>query len=196
MPKVTAEYREARRDEIIDAALRAFSAKGLSGTSMADVIAESGLSAGAIYGHFAGKRELFAAVAVRTLQSRRLEVDAQQAGGHVLTPGEVVATVLRGMRDSFDTRLLVQLWADAAADPTILDSIGAPLGFVLDAFGASVRPWFEAHPECTDGDTDAAIARLVPIMLALGQGFMIQRQIFAEFDDEAYLASVREILPH
>ncbi|MFB6609907.1 TetR/AcrR family transcriptional regulator [Agromyces sp. NPDC056379] len=196
MPKVTAAYREARRDEIIDAALRAFSAKGFQGTSMADVIAETGLSAGAIYGHFAGKKELFAAVAARTLQSRRLEVEAQQADGRLLTPGEVVTTILRGMRDSFDTRLLVQLWADAAADPVILESIGAPLAFVPEAFGASVRPWFEAHPEHAGDDIDATIARLVPIMLALGQGFMIQRQIFPDFDDESYFASVRQLLPH
>ena len=73
MPKVTAAYREARRDEIIDAALRAFAAKGFQGTSMADVIAEAGLSAGAIYGHFAGKKELFAAVAGRVLDSRSNE---------------------------------------------------------------------------------------------------------------------------
>lgn len=46
-----------RREEIIAAAIRAFSTKGFSRASMADVIAESGRSAGAIYGHFSGKRE-------------------------------------------------------------------------------------------------------------------------------------------
>ena len=53
MPKVTDEYRIAKREEIADAALRAFRRKGFQGASMADIIAESGLSAGAIYGHFA-----------------------------------------------------------------------------------------------------------------------------------------------
>ena len=50
MPKVSEQHREARRDQIVDAALRCFSRKGFQRTSMADIIAESGLSAGAIYG--------------------------------------------------------------------------------------------------------------------------------------------------
>jgi AcrR family transcriptional regulator len=196
MPKVTDAYRAARRDEIIDAALRAFAAKGFERTSMADIITESGLSAGAIYGHFAGKKELFSAVATRTLRSRRLEVEAERAGGRILTPGEVLTTILRGMRDGFDTRLLVQLWAAAAADSEIRDSVGVPIAFVHETFASAVRPWFEAHPERANGDIDEAIERLVPIMLALGQGFMIQRQVFADFDDDRYLETVREVLPH
>jgi AcrR family transcriptional regulator len=196
MPKVTDAYRAARRDEIIDAALRAFAAKGFQRTSMADIIAESGLSAGAIYGHFAGKKELFSAVAVRTLGSRRMEVEQARAGGRILTPGEVLSTILRGMRDGFDTRLLVQLWATAAADAEIRESLGVPIAFVKDTFASAVRPWFEAHPERANGDIDEAIERLVPIMLALGQGFMIQRQVFTDFDDDRYLETVCEVLPH
>ena len=69
MPKVTEAYRTARRDEIIESALRCFAAKGYQRTSMADIIDESGLSAGAIYGHFSGKKELFSAVAGRVVAS-------------------------------------------------------------------------------------------------------------------------------
>ena len=76
MPKVTEAHRTARRDEIIGAALRCFAAKGYQRTSMADVIEESGLSAGAIYGYFAGKQELFAAVAGRVLEARQGELEA------------------------------------------------------------------------------------------------------------------------
>ena len=51
MPKVTDEYRVARRDEIIDVAIRCFLRQGYARTSVADLVAESGLSAGAIYGN-------------------------------------------------------------------------------------------------------------------------------------------------
>ena len=30
----------------------------------------------------------------------------------------------------------------------------------------------------------------------LGQGFILQRSIIANFDEDAYLATVRELLPH
>ncbi|BDZ63759.1 TetR/AcrR family transcriptional regulator [Agromyces mangrovi Wang et al. 2018] len=88
MPKVTEAYREARRDEIAAAALRCFARKGYGGTSMADIIAESGLSAGAIYGHYAGKRELFVAVTERVLSARRDDLARAEAGGHVLSPAK------------------------------------------------------------------------------------------------------------
>src|SRR5688500_7739550 len=97
MPKVSDAHREARREEIIAAALRAFTAKGFSRTSMADIIAESGLSVGAIYGHFAGKRELVAACAAEVLGRRRAELDEAVAQGNPSCPGEAIAVLVRGM---------------------------------------------------------------------------------------------------
>ena len=74
MPKVTEAYRDARRDEIAAAALRCFAAKGFHRTSMADIIAESGLSAGAIYGHYESKEALLSTVAGRILSARGSEL--------------------------------------------------------------------------------------------------------------------------
>ena len=79
MPKVTEAHRQARRSEITDAALRCFAAKGFRGTSMADIIAASGLSAGAIYGHYASKEELFAAAARQVLSARTVELEDLRA---------------------------------------------------------------------------------------------------------------------
>src|SRR6478609_7711808 len=114
MPKVTPEYRAARRDEILDAAMRAFAEKGFQGTSMADIIAEADVSAGAIYGHFAGTRGLGAAVATRTLEARRTERAARRADGGPLSPGEVMATFVDGMRHQSFGDILLQVWAEAA----------------------------------------------------------------------------------
>jgi AcrR family transcriptional regulator len=49
---------QVRRREILTAARRVFSAKGYEGASMAEIAAEVGIVEGAIYKHFAGKREL------------------------------------------------------------------------------------------------------------------------------------------
>lgn len=195
MPKVSDEYRAARRDEILDAALRAFSAKGVDGASMADIITETGLSAGAIYGHFPSKAQLFAAVAQRTLGQRRLEIDARRApGAPPLTPGEVLVTLLEGMRRSFDTGLLVQLWAAAATETELGTAIRGPVRAIRQTFTEAARPWFEAH---TDPErVDAELARYVPVMMALGQGFMLQRQLFDDFDERGYLEMIPEVLPH
>jgi AcrR family transcriptional regulator len=52
---------EERRQEILDAVLRCFVRTGYNGTSMDDVVAESGLSKGTLYWHFKNKRDLFMA---------------------------------------------------------------------------------------------------------------------------------------
>ena len=63
MPRITAERREERRQQIIQATLRCAIRLGLHHVTMAEVISESGLSAGAVYGYFATKDELLTAVA-------------------------------------------------------------------------------------------------------------------------------------
>ncbi len=58
---------EERREEILDAVLRCFARTGYDGTSMDDVVAESGLSKGTLYWHFKNKRELFMAAFDRVM---------------------------------------------------------------------------------------------------------------------------------
>ena len=50
---------EERKAQIYQAALTCFSRKGYHQTTMDDIVAESGLSKGALYWYFEGKKELF-----------------------------------------------------------------------------------------------------------------------------------------
>ena len=54
MPRVAAEHLSARRQQILHAAEACFSRNGFHKTTMQDIIAETGLSAGAIYNYFKG----------------------------------------------------------------------------------------------------------------------------------------------
>ena len=67
-PKVTEEYKKEVRDRILTAAEGLFSSKGYYDTSMDEIVAESRLSKGAIYGYFKSKEDLFV-----SLQDKRLE---------------------------------------------------------------------------------------------------------------------------
>src|SRR6476619_6606130 len=81
MPKVTAEHRESRREQILLAAWKCFSRNGFHSTSMADVIKEAGLSAGAVYLYFKSKDEIIVAVASQVfsgIQSRLAEFAIQE----------------------------------------------------------------------------------------------------------------------
>jgi AcrR family transcriptional regulator len=51
------------RQDILEAALRAFAKKGYAATKMADIAAEAGFTAASLYTYFPGKREIFQAAA-------------------------------------------------------------------------------------------------------------------------------------
>ena len=63
MPRVSEAHLAARRQQILDAARVCFTRNGFHATSMQDVIAEAGLSVGAVYRYFRSKEELVAAIA-------------------------------------------------------------------------------------------------------------------------------------
>ena len=78
MPKVTQEHLDARRAEILDGARRAFAQYGYAGATVARLEEATGLSRGAIFHYFAGKKDLFAAVAADV---NRRYVEVMTTGG-------------------------------------------------------------------------------------------------------------------
>src|ERR1700685_588143 len=62
MPRITEERREARREQVLEAARACLQEHGLEAVSMEMIIARSGLSTGAVYGYFKGKDQLISAV--------------------------------------------------------------------------------------------------------------------------------------
>ena len=67
MPKVSEEYKKNRRSQIVETARECFIKHGYQKASMSDIIAATGLSAGAIYNHFSSKDEIILAAARRHL---------------------------------------------------------------------------------------------------------------------------------
>jgi AcrR family transcriptional regulator len=63
VPKISDQQRDLRRQQILDAALICFSENGFHQTGMADIIRQSGLSAGAVYLYFQSKDDLIEALA-------------------------------------------------------------------------------------------------------------------------------------
>ncbi|HEY3480630.1 MAG TPA: helix-turn-helix domain-containing protein, partial [Streptomyces sp.] len=84
MPKVSEEHKESRRRQIIDAAWVCFARNGFHKTSMPDVFAEAGLSAGAVYRYFSGKEALIAAIAEVSTQQFMDTIDARAQAPRLL----------------------------------------------------------------------------------------------------------------
>lgn len=196
MPKVSEQHRERRRDQIVDAALRSFSAKGFQGASMADIIAESGLSAGAIYGHFESKQQLALAVARHILSNRMAEFGGRVAqSGELPAPSAMLRLMMTGLtHDIPDTGLLVQLWGEGVTDPEISGMIGPIFAEVRGVMGPYLERWaIERRGQAPDAAA-AWADDLVPAFLGLGQGFIIQSALVPGFDADGYFRAVSGLL--
>lgn len=66
MPKVTEEHKQARREEILEGAQRAFARHGYEGATVARLEEETGLSRGAIFNYFENKDALFVGVVAKS----------------------------------------------------------------------------------------------------------------------------------
>ena len=188
MPKVSDAHRESRREQITAAALACFAEKGFQKTSMADIIQASGLSAGAIYLHFESKQQIALAVGRQVLGRRLGELDDARVSAGT-DPVEILQALLSHMvEDIVDTRLLLQLWAEATTDPSMAGLVTQIFSTLREAFTGYLTSWAVRHDVRDPGQwaTEA-----LPALLAFAQGFLVQRALLPDFDADAYFAAMR-----
>jgi AcrR family transcriptional regulator len=121
MPRVSPEHRVARREQILDAARRCFAANGFHSTSIQDILAASGLSAGALYGYFPGKNDIIVAIAEEAMATVH---DALVNGPDLETsPLALLRAVLEALDEEAERndvgRVALQAWAEAARSPAL-----------------------------------------------------------------------------
>lgn len=190
MPKVTEAYREARRDQIIDAAIACFIRNGIHATTMTDVIAESGLSAGAIYVYFEGKQELALAAVRREGAGRSSGIDAASLDGP-LSP----SNLLRVLDSDFSRRprtrtIVLQLWSEAATDPEYTEVATSAFAALRSTLFPPLTRWAQQARGLAPDEASQWAETILPAMLALLQGLALQQTVIPDFDKERFLAGV------
>ncbi len=185
MPKIGEEHRAKRRRAILDAALACFDRRGLHGTTMQDIVAESGLSAGAIYTYFDGKDAIIAAIASerhareRELLDAALAADDAWASLHTFV--ETYFDWLKDPHEQQRRRVNVYLWAEALHRAPILEIVTAGVAPVDEAVAAvrvAVRDGhFPAHVD-PEG--------FIRAVLALILGFVLQQAWDPGLDVDGY----------
>lgn len=196
MPKVTEEYRAARRDEIVRAAITAFQRKGFQAASMADIIAVSGLSAGAIYGHFKSKSDIVIEVASRIVGARIGEVERLEAADPMPPPAALVRILMTGMmRDIGNSSLLVQLWGEAVTDREIRRLASGVLKRLRTIYSEYISLWHQREHGLSPAEADALADGQVALFVGAAQGYILQSAILDDFDAEQYLSKIEQNLP-
>ncbi|QVI24043.1 TetR/AcrR family transcriptional regulator [Nocardia tengchongensis] len=195
MPRVSADHLERRRQQILDAAQTCFARKGLHATTMQDVFAESGLSAGAVYRYFKSKNDIIEALATEATVDLRATLTEAVYSDPLLTPPELVrlisADVIKLSAPGGPVRVIPQAWALALTDAKIADYVRTNiLGFR--------RLWFDyanrmrdAGWLSPDADTDA----VAKILLGLLPGFILQHLILGDADPDTFARGITDILP-
>lgn len=200
MPRVTDEYREAKRAEILAAAAELFARNGFHATSMADIIAATGMSAGAVYRYFRSKDELIAAVAASALHAADQVFARLLEGGATPSPAEAVTSIIDGMvkgviPDSSTlgvdvTRIVLQVWAEAGRNSDIGRHVEATYLRLRGHHAEVARRWQAAGNLPADADPEAVGAA----MLGLTQGYLIQKLLIQDTPKVGYIAGVEALL--
>jgi AcrR family transcriptional regulator len=165
MPKVAQAHLDARRQQIVDAARARFAGHGFARTSMADIVAESGLSTGAIYRYFKSKDELVFAVCAQLGDAFPADLSFAAIDGFL----QRLRTVAR---DQGQARLTVQVYAEAALSPALAAVLEAEQSRTREAVAELVRA----------GGHAGAPAEVAEAFVAVCNGFTLQLAVRGDLD--------------
>ena len=195
MPKVSDEHRAARRQQVLDAARQCFLRNGFHATTMQDVFAESGLSAGAVYLYFPGKEDIVRAIALEAITEIGAAltplVDAPGAPAPLY---DVIAAAVTGV-ERLDVergipRIAVQVWAEAQRSPRLAEQVTSIIATVTPVLVRLV----ERHRDQGTLPADIDVRATALALLGLIPGFIVQR-VLTGLSAQTYLKGVRVLLP-
>jgi TetR/AcrR family transcriptional regulator, transcriptional repressor of aconitase len=190
MPRVAESYLQARRRQIMDAAITCFAREGFHRTTMQDIVSETGLSAGAIYRYFRSKEDIVAAVAA--------EHHAAEAAAfaEVSTSDDVAAALCRLVHVSLGRladpaeqqwrRVTVQVWGEALRNDRVMGIVRGGLDEPVAILAALFRRGQRDGRLPQELDADGA-AR---VCASIFQGLVLQQAWDPKLDVDACIGAV------
>ena len=194
MPKVSEAHLEARRGQIVAAAVSCFARNGFHRTTMQDIVKEASMSPGAIYSYFASKDEIIEAIVAERHRREREWLDEAAAAddpGRALA--DLAAAFFRGLSQRearLDRRVGVLMWAEALRNPRIRrlarEGVDQPRAVLADLIRAA-----QERGELSRTFDPDSLAR---VMIAVFHGFVLQQAWDNELDVEGYLDTIEQLL--
>lgn len=190
MPRLSQRTLDARRRQILGAARRCFTRNGFQATSMQDIFAESGLSAGAVYSHFTGKDEIIAAIAGEVFEKVISAVGTALPEGEPPPLEEVLKRVFTVFQEADIAPIAVVVWGEAIRDPALGERLTGLYRALADHFARLVRGYQAAgiiDPGVPAGDP-------AQVLTALGPAFLHQLAFGADADARAFARGLRALI--
>lgn len=196
MPRVSPEHLAARRQQIVDAAWRCFARQGFHATSMQDVFAESGLSAGAVYRYFPSKADLARTIAQNILGGLSQRFDQITDDGHVPDPETAIRAILRFIDDlagtgDFDrTRVALHIWAESLHDAEMQEMVQGIAREIRGKLAQVVDAWKATGDIAAESSSEDVAIVVYGILI----GYITQRHIVGDVDPDHYTAGLLALL--
>ena len=194
MPKVTEEHLEARRTQILDAAVACFSRNGFHQTTMQHICGEAGLSPGAVYRYFDSKEAMIGETCERGQAEIALAFEGATSQGGTPKVIAGLADIFFGELNSPEMapaiRLRVQLWGEALRNPEILAGLHGHREVVhkhLQAVVERGQSLGDVNPEV---DPDY-VAR---VLLATYDGLVLQKSLEPDMDIRSYVGAFKGVV--
>jgi AcrR family transcriptional regulator len=197
MPRVSQQYKDEQRAEILDAARRCFLRNGFHRTSMQDVFLESGRSAGAVYRYFPKKEDMIVAVAAQNLEDvaevlRTVLADADADGARGL--GEVMAelleAVIRRHQDHDLAAMALMVWSEALRSPALAERLREAIVTMSNDLASLIR-----RRQQTGHGEGAAAEALARATLSLLPGSLLEIAMLGADGVAGLPDAVRELWP-
>lgn len=184
MPKLKPDTQRARREHILDAAMRCFARGGFHATTMQDICREAAVSPGALYVYFNSKESL-----IEGLCERDRSEFAERFADLATAPDFLAALSAIGehyfIEDSPDKpRFVMEMGLEATRNPRIADIFMSVDRHCLQSF----ETLFERLKSEGRIAPNLPVPVLARVFSLLGDGMFFRRAIEPGFD-------MREVLP-
>lgn len=195
MPKVTEEHKAEMRRRIQDAALVCIMRNGFAGASMADIVKEARLSAGAVYVYYRSKSELAIDVGRRIMEERLNVLTVMSRSEHPQSPAAVVPVLVDKIFSEETTAgLAVQVWGEAVHDAEFAQMANGIFDEITGRIEEYLRSWFERGAHLGEKEAAQRAAVLSPALMALMQGCLVQYSILGKRAAQQCRDAIEELL--
>jgi AcrR family transcriptional regulator len=193
VPRITEERKEARREQILDAARACILEHGLEAVSMEMIIARSGLSTGAVYRYFKGKDDIIGAAVMEATQEIGEAAGPILAGSDSGSPAQLIEKLLSawtrystsgvGAATDIDRMpVAVHGWSYVQTDPNLRGFVQAG----LEEFKAHCVPVIERWQQQGVVSPDVEPQAVAQLILSISLGFVAQRALTGVADVSAH----------
>ena len=192
MRRANVQLAADRRSEILAAAQTCFARCGFHQTSMQEICAEAGMSAGNLYRYFPSKEALISGIAERDRAEVAHDIAVADMSLGLFAVLESMAHQYWTVRSIEKVKLCTEVMAEARRDPGIAR--------ISESFDADVRKWlksmFSAAAERGDIAKDADIEGAIKMLMIIADGVWWRRALDPNFNADAVIPIFIDVMRH